>query len=39
MKENHLIVWDSAKIVSREREREDQARDIKESVNIRILPV
>ena len=36
MKENHDIDWDSAKIV--ERERDDQARGIKEAVYIRILP-
>ena len=33
MKENHLIDWDSAKIVEREGER-----GIKEAVNKRILP-
>ena len=36
MKENHVIDWDSAKIV--ERERDDHARGIKEAVYIRILP-
>ena len=36
MKENHDNDWDSAKIV--ERERDDQARGIKEAVYIRILP-
>ena len=36
MKENHVIDWNSAKIV--ERERDDQARGIKEAVYIRILP-
>ena len=36
MKENHVIDWDSAKIV--ERERDDQARGVKEAVYIRILP-
>ena len=36
MKEKHLIHWDSAEIV--ERERDDQARGIKEAVHIRILP-
>ena len=36
MKENHVIDWDSAKIV--ERERDDQARSVKEAVYIRILP-
>ena len=36
MKENHGIDWDSAKIV--ERERDDQARGVKEAVDIRILP-
>ena len=36
MKENHVIDWDNAKIV--ERERDDQARGVKEAVCIRILP-
>ena len=36
IKENHLIDWDSAKIV--EKERDDQARGIKEAAYIRILP-
>ena len=36
MKENHVIDWDCAKIV--ERERDDQARGVKEAVYIRILP-
>ena len=36
MKENHVIDWDSAKIV--ERERDDQARGVKEAVYMRILP-
>ena len=36
MKENHVIDWDSAKIV--ERERDDQARGVKDAVYIRILP-
>ena len=36
MKENHVIDWDSAKIV--ERERDDQARSVKDAVYIRILP-
>ena len=37
MKENHDIDWDSAKIVEK-RERDDQARGIKEAVYNRILP-
>ena len=36
MKENHVIDWDSAKIV--ERERDNQARGVKEAVYKRILP-
>ena len=36
MKENHVIDWGNAKIV--ERERDDQARGIKEAVYIRIVP-
>ena len=36
MKENHMIDWDSAKIV--EKERNDQARGIREAIYIRKLP-
>ena len=36
MKENHVIDWDSAKIV--ERERDDQARGVNKAVHIQILP-
>ena len=36
MQENHLIDWESARII--EKERDDKARGIKEAVHIRILP-
>ena len=36
MKENHVINWESARIV--EKERDDLARDIKEAIYIRKLP-
>jgi len=36
IKENHMIDWDSAKIV--EKERDDKARGIREAIFIRKLP-
>ena len=36
MQENHLIDWESARII--EKERDDKAKGIKEAVHIRILP-
>ena len=36
MQENHLIDWESARII--EKERDDKARGIKEAVHVRILP-
>ena len=36
MQENHLIDWESARII--EKERDDKARGIKEAVHIRLLP-
>ena len=36
MQENHLIDWESARII--EKARDDKVRGIKEAVHIRILP-
>ena len=37
MQENHIIDWESARIIEKERD-DDKARGIKEAVHVRILP-